>query len=439
MPALHRATLATGGGQLGTLARRSCRGVTGSPAGEAAAGPGPDLGGPVRRSSTARCASMCNVTGGMAGSPRALSPSFWVTRSIRRPRSAARGRRSGSAPPAPPGCLVERRRQVAGEVVGAQDRPACPELDDGDRGELHRPHPEPLERQVEQGQQRDLEHAVVADRRSTTGRPAARPCSRLPESGRGCLARRRGQRPTAAGGVPAGPGPRPRRATRRPAPTPRSGGGASRPASRRSASRSRRGGGPPRRPGRSRGSRGRPRRRRPGAAGHGRGDRLGGLGRPAAGRVDQLARRPDGQRQGGRCVRACEPAATSAAWRRPGSRQRRFGLALEPALDDELATRRGGRGRASRRAVRDERLAVARRSPLAAQADRPQVAARPPAPGSAPRPRADVVVEGEDHQRVLARPRPGEVHRADVHVGLAEHAPDPPDHARLVRVAGDRA
>ena len=48
-----------------------------------------------------------------------------------------------------------------------------------------------------------------------------------------------------------------------------------------------------------------------------------------------------------------------------------------------------------------------------------------------------VVVEGEDHQRVLARPGPGQVHRADVHVGLAEHHPDPPDHARAVRVAGD--
>ena len=48
-----------------------------------------------------------------------------------------------------------------------------------------------------------------------------------------------------------------------------------------------------------------------------------------------------------------------------------------------------------------------------------------------------VVVEGEDHERVLARPGPGEVHRADVDVGLAEHQPDPTDRARPVHVAGD--
>lgn len=49
----------------------------------------------------------------------------------------------------------------------------------------------------------------------------------------------------------------------------------------------------------------------------------------------------------------------------------------------------------------------------------------------------DVVVEGEDHQRVLAWSRPGEVHGADVHVGLAEHGPDPPDHAGPILVAAD--
>ena len=48
-----------------------------------------------------------------------------------------------------------------------------------------------------------------------------------------------------------------------------------------------------------------------------------------------------------------------------------------------------------------------------------------------------VVVEGQDHERVLARPGPGEVHRADVDVGLAEHQPDPTDRARPVHVAGD--
>ena len=48
-----------------------------------------------------------------------------------------------------------------------------------------------------------------------------------------------------------------------------------------------------------------------------------------------------------------------------------------------------------------------------------------------------VIVEGQDHQRVLAGTRAGKVHRADVHVGLAEHDADPPDRARTVHVPGD--
>ena len=41
--------------------------------------------------------------------------------------------------------------------------PPGPELDDRDRAQVHRPHPEPLEGQVEQGQQDDLEDPVVTD------------------------------------------------------------------------------------------------------------------------------------------------------------------------------------------------------------------------------------------------------------------------------------
>ena len=51
---------------------------------------------------------------------------------------------------------------------------------------------------------------------------------------------------------------------------------------------------------------------------------------------------------------------------------------------------------------------------------------------------AHVVVEGEDHQRVGARRGPPDVHRADVHVGLAERLADPPDHPRPVAVVGDQ-
>ena len=49
------------------------------------------------------------------------------------------------------------------EVRRSDDGLAAAELDDRDRAQVHRPHPEPLERQIEQGQQRDLEHAVVGD------------------------------------------------------------------------------------------------------------------------------------------------------------------------------------------------------------------------------------------------------------------------------------
>ena len=64
------------------------------------------------------------------------------------------------------GGLVEERRQVLSQVHRLDDgRP--PDLDDGDPAEPARPHPEALERQVEQGEQGDLEH-VVGRRRSTT-------------------------------------------------------------------------------------------------------------------------------------------------------------------------------------------------------------------------------------------------------------------------------
>ena len=52
---------------------------------------------------------------------------------------------------------------MLGQVHRPDDGPARPELDDGDPAEVARPHPEPLERQVEQGQQDDLEDAVMAD------------------------------------------------------------------------------------------------------------------------------------------------------------------------------------------------------------------------------------------------------------------------------------
>src|SRR5262249_54357236 len=57
--------------------------------------------------------------------------------------------------------LLHETREVGGEVHRPDDRAARPDLDDRDAAELAGPHPEALERQVEQAQQHDLEDAVV--------------------------------------------------------------------------------------------------------------------------------------------------------------------------------------------------------------------------------------------------------------------------------------
>ena len=52
---------------------------------------------------------------------------------------------------------------MPGVVERADDRLAATELDDRHGAQVHRPHPEALEGQVEEGQQGDLEDPVVAD------------------------------------------------------------------------------------------------------------------------------------------------------------------------------------------------------------------------------------------------------------------------------------
>lgn len=52
---------------------------------------------------------------------------------------------------------------MGGQVMGAQYRPSATQLDDRDPAEVHRPHPEAVERKVEQGEKRDLEDPVVTD------------------------------------------------------------------------------------------------------------------------------------------------------------------------------------------------------------------------------------------------------------------------------------
>ena len=69
--------------------------------------------------------------------------------SLRRSRQLASGLR-----PSTSSSVVAALREVGGQVVRAQDRAPGAQLDHGDPARVHRPHPEPLERQVEQGQQR---------------------------------------------------------------------------------------------------------------------------------------------------------------------------------------------------------------------------------------------------------------------------------------------
>ena len=194
-----------------------------------------------------------------------------------------------------------------------------------DRAQVHRPHPEPLERQVEQRQQGDLEDAVVADddRPRVVG-PAVAVAGDLRPVERARRAGRRRARARIVGERRPDPRLRPRGATRRRAPRPRA-GVAARPASvgRVAGRRSRRGGGPPTRPGRSRGS--------PGRAG---GDGAAAGSRPARRRsprrsavvrrerrVDDLERRAGRDRQRRRGVRVRRAGRRrSAAWRRPDRR-----------------------------------------------------------------------------------------------------------------------
>ena len=106
------------------------------------------------RAGSARAARACGA-GGLGG---ADAPAV-----SQRPASA-RARRSGCAAPAPP-APPRRAGSRDGPVRLCARRTARPARNSTTRDgrEVHRPHPEPLERQVEQGQQADLEDAVVAD------------------------------------------------------------------------------------------------------------------------------------------------------------------------------------------------------------------------------------------------------------------------------------
>ena len=238
--------------------------------------------------------------------------------------------------------------------------------------------------------------------------------------------------------VPAGPVPRPRGVTRRRAPMTRAAPGASRPAPLRSGRRSRRGGGPAIRPGRSRGSRGPggARRSRPRPGSRARSPRRSGSS-GSSGEWTSSSGSPLGTGRAGGTWGAASRVATSAAWSWPIGES---GVSAWPWK--RPSTMNVDSPWRTRTSVASSPSGIERGSPGRVNGPRPSRIVHRSRTASWVADRlgdgiGDVVVERQDHERVLARPRPGEVHRADVDVGLAEHHADPPDRARPVHVAGD--
>src|SRR4029079_4148244 len=166
--ATAKVEVAYGGAGVGARRCRgeSCRSPT--PAGSSAT-TGSRRSGLRTRSCASGCCGCCS--GEATGSASSADPRL----RLKRPR-AAPFVGLGAGP------LVEDRREVGDQVYRPDQRPAAADLDHDDPGEVERPHPEPLERQVEQRQQKDLEDAVVAD----DHRPRASVGLR---SGRGSVAR----------------------------------------------------------------------------------------------------------------------------------------------------------------------------------------------------------------------------------------------------------
>ncbi len=225
-------------------------------------------------------------------------------------------------------------------IARTSGRPAA-ELDDADAAQVERPHPEAVERQVEQRQEEDLEHAVVADDdRPWPIRTAARG-SRRPGGLAGAGARSApaaASRPRMRLSAGRRRGLRPPGSTRRRAPMPRAAAAATSRGFRPSAPRSRSCGGPPTRPGRSRGA-------------------------------------PDPAAVGIDCANEASAAiAASIAVGRVGRPRKR-------RVDDlDRWTRRHRQGRRSRAG-----RASATRPRVRPGATRPPRAARPPGPGTGPR------------------------------------------------------
>ncbi len=125
--------------------------------------------GPARRDAAA--ADLAAPAGASSRSSRRTPPGATHVGSQRATRPALPSglgfalQGSGARPPigGRPGLLVQQRHEMLGQVVRPDHRPPAADLDDGDPAQGEGEHPEPVERQAEQRQHHDLEHAVVAD------------------------------------------------------------------------------------------------------------------------------------------------------------------------------------------------------------------------------------------------------------------------------------
>ena len=257
---------------------------------------------------------------------------------------------------------------MIGQVVGAEDRSPVDELDDGDPGQAPGEHPEALEREPEQGEQRGLEDPVVPDQQGprrirSVGRRIA---ARLEPTGRRPVDRRRRAGPPPSRG-PSEPGPRPRPPARRRVPELRAGGSATPRGPPSSGPRPRSSAGPPIRPGRAPA---RPGSARSGGAGDRSasarsakavGDGFGGLARPPERRVDDLDRRSgrDGDRGG--AVRVGETTPGRGRLAQPEQGEGRLEATLEASLDDGLRFAVTEQDEAGVEAWRDRQRPVAQR------------------------------------------------------------------------------
>ena len=163
----------------------------------------------------------------------------------------------------------------------------------------------------------------------------------------------------------------------------------------------------------------------------------GRLGGSAERRMDDRDGGPGRDRDGGGPMRVGEPHPGQLGLAPAERRQRGLHPALEAALDDRHRLAVAEEHDARRELVRDRQRPGRPLSGRTPSRIVQSVHDRLERPDRLDHLRRHVLVDREDHDGVGAGRRPGQVHRADVHVRLAEHLPDPADRPGPVVVARD--